>query len=113
MSTPAIPHFPIGIGPPNVWPITFLQGDSGLDMTTVSAVLLDVTREVDGSTDTWTAAVQPGSSAEEMVANVAFTGAEISTPGLYLVAPRLVVPGGEVPAEALRIFAVAPNRLRL
>ncbi len=110
---PAVPNFPVGIGPPNVWPITFLAGDSGLDLTTVTGVLLDVQREVDGSTDVWTAQIQGGATPGELVAHVIFSGEEVTTLGRYSVAPKLVVTGGVVPCTALRIMAVAPSRLQL
>ncbi len=110
---PAVPNFPVGLGPPNVWPITFLAGDSGVDLTTVTAVLIDVEREVDGSTDTWTATIQGGTTPDELLAHVEFSGAEITTLGLYRVAPSLVVSSGVIPCSSLEVFAVSPRRLRL
>jgi hypothetical protein len=49
----SVPNVPLGIGPPNALVLTVYQGDSDLDLTTVTGVLLNVTRALDGSTATW------------------------------------------------------------
>lgn len=66
-----VPNIPLGIGPPNVLSITLNQGDSTLDLTTVTAVVLNVVRTLDGSTAQWACAIASQTSTS-VVATYAF-----------------------------------------
>jgi hypothetical protein len=104
-----IPNVPLGIGPPNVLPFTVLQGDSSLDLTTVTGVSLAVTRQLDGSTTTW-ACVIDSASATVLVAHHAFQDGDVDVLGVYELAPSLAVPEGSVPTYAMKIAATTPGQ---
>jgi hypothetical protein len=105
------PNLPIGIAAPNKLSFTILQGNSSLDLTTVSAVSLLVTRELDGSTATW-ACVIDSATPSTLVAHHNFVsdGSDVSVLGIYELAPQLTVPGGVVPAYAMRVQATSPGQ---
>jgi len=75
-----IPNIPLGIGPPNVLSLTLNQGDSSVDLTTVSAVVLNVVRTLDGSTAQWSCAIASKTSTS-LVATYAFQ--QPAAPGTF------------------------------
>jgi hypothetical protein len=109
--TAAAQNVPVGIGLGNSWQVTFAAGTSGLDMTTVTGGSFAVTRTYDDSTATWTGTVNAGATTSQCVISVPFTGAEITQPGLYLIAPSLIVGGNKIPATSLSLNGVPANKL--
>lgn len=83
------------VGPkaPEALKVTLLAGDSGIDMTTVTAVSLDVVRP-DGATATWTT-VLSGATTLQVIATHVFDagGLEASLPGSYLIKPQITAAG--------------------
>jgi hypothetical protein len=91
-----------GVGPTTLLTIPIQAGQSGIDMTTVTAVSLNVKRgRNDPSPGVWSAVIlsslpptAPGGSS--MVAYHAFQVSDCTVPGRYIVQPVLTLPGGTV-----------------
>jgi hypothetical protein len=103
----------VGAKSPTTLTCTVFQGDSALDMTTVTAVTLDVQRP-DGSQSNWTATIQsvlppsaPGGSM--LVCTYAFNGNGLDclVLGQYQVHPILTTPGGPADAYAQPLYVVS------
>jgi hypothetical protein len=75
-----VPNIPLGIGPPNVLSLTLNQGDSSIDLTTVTAVVLNVVRTLDGSTARWACAIA-SKSTTSLVVTYAFQ--QPAAPGTF------------------------------
>lgn len=84
--------------------------DPALDLTTVSSVTLSVTREIDGTTASWTATVQTGATATSLSAVYELTVTDAVTLGRYDVA--VFLNGPNVPSDAIGLFVVPANRWR-
>jgi len=103
---------PLNIGPPSTLTFRFLSPLIGPDLTTTSAVNLNVVRR-DGSTATWACTIVSATQSE-LVAQYTFTGLELNTTGAYQLQPLLTVPGGLVPSKGMTLFvtSVAASQAR-
>jgi len=83
-----------GAKSPETIQVTILRGDSGLDLSTVTAVTF-VVRDERGGEVTWTAVIE-SKSWERLVAHHIFDtlGNETRAPGKYRLMPMLTVAGG-------------------
>lgn len=72
--------------------VTITQGDSGLNLTTVTAVEFDV-RLPDGSDDVWSASIVSATTTE-LVSSHVFSPADTVQLGTYVMLAKLTVPGG-------------------
>jgi hypothetical protein len=107
---PAVPQFPQGLAGPAAWPITILAGASGVDLTSVTDVTLSVHRQVDETVDTWAATILAGASAASLPCQFDFTGAELTSLGLYDVGVAVTLAGGQtLPASSLRLQVLDPH----
>lgn len=94
---------PFNIQAPAAITITFRSPVWGCDLTTVTGINLNVLRR-DGSTAVWVMS-QVSSTPLELVAQYVFTNTgEITTSGLYTLAPQLAVQGGILPADTISMF---------
>lgn len=101
---------PSNISTPATITIVFRSPYLSVDLATVTGVRLNVTRR-DGTSATWIMTIA-SATAGELVATFDFPGGdEITSTGLYYLAPLLTVPGGRLPAEALTMFVTAPGQL--
>jgi hypothetical protein len=98
---------PVGIGPPNALFVQVASADGGLDLTTVTSATLQV-RRPDGTTASWPAALVAGATALTLTVERIFAVTDCPTTGEYAIAPVLAVPGGTVPAYAVRLFVAPP-----
>jgi hypothetical protein len=102
----------MGIGPPNVLSLTVQQGASSLDLSTVTAVNLNVTRQLDGSTATWTCTID-SQSETELACHYPFAvgGADVAVLGIYELATELTIGDtGVVPCYAFRVNGTPPGQ---
>lgn len=83
--------------PPESLPITIAQGASTIDLSTVTAARFDV-QQPDKTTTTWSLAID-AKTPTELKAHHPFALGEATLPGVYILVPILVVPGGEVQCE--------------
>ena len=77
MGLAGTPQIPLGIGPPNVLTVSIAQGDSELDLTTVTAIAFLVTKlgqPVQGaaSTSQWSGVIASGATSTVLVATYTF-----------------------------------------
>lgn len=93
----------VGAVPPEALKVTIKQGESGLDLTTASAVSLFV-RKPSGAEQTWTCAIQ-SSTTSVLVVTAVYSGGYLDEVGEYRAKPVLTVPGGAVNCKAFS-FAV-------
>lgn len=105
-----VPNIPVGISVPNYLGLTINSGDSNLDLTTVTALNLQVTRQIDGSTATWACTIVTRTTTQ-LTAIYPFNsnGLDVPVLGTYEVAPQMVVPGGVVPGYAFRFVGSQPG----
>lgn len=102
---------PLNVGPPTSIQITFQSPVFGPDLTTVTAISLNVVRR-DGTTTSWACEIL-SSTARELVARYTFTGSgELTTSGAYILGPQLTLPGGAVPAESIALFVSSNNAVQ-
>jgi hypothetical protein len=91
-------------GVPRPLPVQIRAGTSGLDMTTVSAVVFRV-RSPSGQTVEW-----PGTLSDQttssLVATKSLTAGECPGPGQYSVSPLLTISGQTWPEEAERFTLI-------
>lgn len=109
-----MPQIPVGIGAPNVWTLNILTGASGVDLTSVTAVLvtaIPLASAQSGTPAEWTVSIQ-SQTQEALVAQVQWSGEELLTRDVYLVSIAIDVPGGMVPCQAMRVSAVAPSQVQ-
>ena len=117
MTQPACPYppdvvqIPCGIGPPNILNQTQDAGQTGIDLTTVTAVTLTVTRPDGLPPVQWSAAILAATPpTAEALSTItwghAFAPADTQgLPGLYLIDPWFTVPGGQVPGSRVEFQA--------
>jgi hypothetical protein len=116
-------NVPIGIGPPNALPVTIRQGASTVDLTTVTGVTLNVTREIDGSTTTWVCVIDSSgvdgvNGQTYLTCHYPFAAytppalGDVSVLGTYDLAPVLTVPAGGtgIPCYSFEICATLPGQ---
>jgi hypothetical protein len=70
------------------------QGDSGIDLTTATAVSFSV-QLPDGTPATWTGALS-GATAMQVTATHVFASGDLPMPGRYVVVAALTVPAGTI-----------------
>lgn len=102
---------PIPSGLPFGLEVDVATDDSALDLTLVTAVMLTVVRQSDGSTSTWQASVDPGATSTSLSAVYEIIPSDTTVLGLYRVAVWLS--GLEVPSDAFELFSTPPERWRL
>jgi len=83
---------------PEALKVTIRTSASGLDLTTVTAVTLNV-RKPSGTESTWTGAIQSATAATLIVSFVYLPG-HLDEVGDYRTKPVLAVPGGSVNCKA-------------
>lgn len=94
---------PANITAPASITLIFNNPTFGPDLTTVSAITLNVTRR-DGTATTWAMTIV-SSTPNQLTAQYTFTGGtEITTAGMYYLAPVLTIPGGTIPAAPISLF---------
>lgn len=93
---------PSTISAPSTITLVFLSPTFGVDLTTVSHVNLNVRRR-DGTATVWSCTIK-SSTPIELVAQYQFAGGEITSTGLYTLAPQLTVPGGTFPAMTIAAY---------
>lgn len=83
----------VGAADPEALRVVLTPGNTGLNMTSVSACTFHV-RRPDGTTTTWST-VLSGATALQVTARHVFdaSGDEVSAAGAYLVEPRVMAPG--------------------
>lgn len=108
-----VKQIPIGIGPPNNLVLNMVQGDTNLDLTTVTGVTLSVMHVIDKSVSTWVCSVQSGATLTTMVAFYPFQVGDVVLPGFYNIAVNAITPGGPVPFESFQLNAVDQHILSL
>lgn len=104
----------VGIASPHALLVTIDGGQSGIDLTMVTAVTLNVLRS-DGTTAVWTTTIQsvtpisaPGGS--ELIASHVYAadGSDCPVIGQYQIQPSLVMSsGGTAQAYAQTLFVVS------
>ncbi len=109
------PNIPLGIGPPNYIGLTIQAGDSNLDLTTVTALNLEVTVAQDQTTYTW-ACIILTQTPDELTALYPFSAytapsmGDVYAEGTYYVAPVMTVPGGFVPSYSFSFYGSPPGQ---
>jgi hypothetical protein len=94
---------PKDIGPPATITIIFRSPTFSADLTAVTAVTLNVTRQ-NGTTAVWEAVIVAATEVE-LVAQYVFTGTgEIDGTGPYAIRSVLTVPPGTFPAQGITAF---------
>ncbi len=82
--------------------LTFKSPVFGPDLTNVTAVALNVLRR-DGTTGSWAMTTLSATPAE-LIAQYQFLGTELTSTGLYFLAPELSVSSGSVAAQTVSLF---------
>ncbi len=101
-------RIPSTVAAPSTLTFFFKTVTFGVDLSTITAVSLNVLRR-DGSTATWSCDIV-SATAGELVAQYAFTGGdEISSTGVYYLSPILTSPTGPVPCETVTLFVYPPG----
>lgn len=100
----------IGAVAPESFEIVISKGASSLDLSTVSAASLAVSRP-DRTETTWTAALSE-QSATSLKLTHTFGSGETDQAGDYYIVPRLTVPGGTHRAERVILPILDPNKRR-
>lgn len=104
-------YIPSNITAPAAIQVTLQSPVFGPDLTTVTGVSFGVVRR-DGTTTTWAASIVSATSSQ-LVARYTFTGiGEITSTGVYILAPQLTLPGGRVPAESVTVFVATPSAVQ-
>ena len=103
---------PFGTSAPVTLSISITPYDPSLDLTTVTAVALEVSRQADGGTATWVASIAGGATPSLVVVNYTFASAGVDFPvtGPYFVTPVLTVPGGTVIGTVVDILVPNPQQ---
>ena len=105
-----VPSIPLGISSPNSIGLTINQGDSNLDLTSVTGLTLNVTRAIDGTTAAWVCTIVTKTSTQlQALYSFDANGQDVPVLGIYEVAPEMTVPGGVVPGYAFRFQGVLPG----
>ena len=104
------PNVPLGIGPPNVLLVNVAQGDSSLDLTTVTSVTLAVTKLLTGVSSIWACSIVSATSTA-LVVQYAFT--RTAAPGAFAFANGqsqvIASVSNAVPVGSLIFPASQPN----
>lgn len=79
----------------------------GVDATTVTGVTLNMTRR-DGTTATLTCTIV-AAVPDELTVQYTFVGTEVTSTGIYYLAPRLTVPGGTLSGSEITMSVVPPS----
>ena len=79
---------------PESYRLNIVPGDSGIDLSTVTAVAFSVQDQL-GNIATWTA-TRSNQTATTLTATHVFIAADIASKGRYVVYAKLTVPGGTV-----------------
>ena len=87
--------------------ITVNAGNSGIDLTEMTAAVLIVLKP-DGTEHTWTAVLD----ADENIAvlEYAFAAGAVEVTGTYVATPYFTSPGGVYPANSITFDVVGPGR---
>lgn len=94
---------PKDIGPPATITIIYRSPTFSADLTTVTAVTLNVTRQ-NGTTTTWEAVIVAATEVE-LVAQYIFSDVgEIDGTGPYAIRTTLTVPSGTFPTQGITAF---------
>ncbi len=88
-------------------------GDSGLNMTTVTAAVFKVLKP-GGTQVSWTAAIAVGATAAGLTLRHAFSAApsELDVAGVYIIHAELTVTGGKVTTSRVRRLVRARHEAR-
>lgn len=101
---------PSNVAPPSRLTLFVESQDFGPDLTTVAAVTLLV-RRGDGTTTSWTCSIESATSGE-LVAQYAIQAGDITSTGLYELAPQLTIQGGAIPCFAVDLFVATTYNAR-
>lgn len=97
---------PSNITAPSSITLVFKNPIFGPDLSLATAVNAQVVRR-DGTTTTFAFAII-SATASELVGQYTFQNGDITTTGLYYLAPTISVPGGAVPSETVSMFVGSP-----
>ena len=98
---------PSNVAAPTTATIAFQTPTFGVDLSTVTAVNLQVLRR-DGTSATWAMSIIAATPAE-LIAQYEFQPGDVTVTGVYYLAPQLSVPGGVVSAETVSLFVSYPT----
>lgn len=89
---------------PEAFSVTVTNGDTGLDMTTVTAASLSV-QLPDGTTTTWVASISGATTTQLTVTHTMPSSApsDVATVGEYSVVAVLTIPSGTVRGQPVRL----------
>jgi hypothetical protein len=94
--------------------IDITQGNTNppLDLTTITALTLTVSRVQDGSTATWVPAIVPGGTPTSQTARYVFAsdGSDARALYLYRVAVSFMTNNGPIPGTSFDLFVVPANQ---
>jgi hypothetical protein len=91
----------MGMVAPDIYPFLATQGDSGLDMTTVTAGELHVLKP-DGSQVVWTATLSGATTLQVQLTHFFGVSPDLDMAGVYCIWAKLTVPGGFKRTLAIR-----------
>lgn len=97
---------PSDVASPSSLTISILRPPLAVDLTDVTAVSLSVLRR-DGTTTTYACNILSATASEIILQHV-FQPGDITSTGLYYLAPRLSVPGGTIAAETVPMMVSTP-----
>lgn len=85
----------VGAVAPEGVSISISQGDSGIDLSTVTGVSMLVQRP-DGTETTWAGVIISGATALALTASHTFQAGDLDRPGRYVIVVALTVPAGVI-----------------